>query len=176
LYQRILNPPYPLTLDAHALKTFDLFEALLFDRQEDIPDVPILSLGTELKNVLDHLRERGLVRAMRLILLMQVFKKAFPGRPVPSTQNSVLGSVYSVLEWLNGFQNNGRGFLFWLYVLSLGIGLFNLLPLPIVDGGRMLQTALKRAYGEQQGNLFYGKVSLAVFILLIASMLLPVII
>ena len=84
--------------------------------------------------------------------------------------------VNTILEWFNGLQNNGRGFLFWLYVLSLGIGLFNLLPLPIVDGGRMVQTALKRAYGEEKGNGIFGKVSIAFFILLIASMLLPAII
>ncbi|MFW5852565.1 MAG: site-2 protease family protein [Nanoarchaeota archaeon] len=31
---------------------------------------------------------------------------------------------------------------FWLFLLNIGIGLFNLLPLGIVDGGRMLQIAL----------------------------------
>ena len=84
--------------------------------------------------------------------------------------------VNSILEWFNGLQNNGRGFLFWLYLLSFGIGLFNLLPLPIVDGGRMLQTALKSAYGEEKGNSIFGKVSVACFILLLASLLLPPII
>jgi len=82
----------------------------------------------------------------------------------------------TILEWFNGLQNNGRGFLFWVYVLSLGIGLFNLLPLPIVDGGRMVQIALKRAYGEEKGNNIFGKVSIAFFILLITSMVLPALI
>lgn len=34
------------------------------------------------------------------------------------------------------------GFFFWLFILNLGVGLFNLAPLGIVDGGRMLQVGL----------------------------------
>lgn len=90
--------------------------------------------------------------------------------------SSIGGFFYHILEWFNGLQNNGRGFLFWLYALSFGIGLFNLLPLPIVDGGRMVQTGLKRKYGEERGNVIYGKVSLAFFILLIASFIVPAVV
>src|SRR3989344_1080166 len=45
--------------------------------------------------------------------------------------------LYSVLYWLTGFLR-------WLFLLSMGIGLFNLLPLPIVDGGRMAQVFLHK--------------------------------
>ena len=31
---------------------------------------------------------------------------------------------------------------FWLYAISLGVGLFNLLPLGPVDGGRMFNTGI----------------------------------
>lgn len=55
----------------------------------------------------------------------------------------------------------------WLSILSLGIGLFNLLPLPIVDGGKMLQTFLKRLWGEQRGNARYGKVALFFLLILL---------
>jgi membrane-associated protease RseP (regulator of RpoE activity) len=64
-------------------------------------------------------------------------------------------------------------FLRWLFVLSLGIGLFNLLPLPIVDGGRMTQTFLKRLWGEQRGNNAYGKIGIFFLLLLILSLLIP---
>jgi len=43
-----------------------------------------------------------------------------------------------------------RGFLKWLFLLNLFVGLANLLPLGIVDGGRMLQTALHSIYGNKE--------------------------
>jgi membrane-associated protease RseP (regulator of RpoE activity) len=40
---------------------------------------------------------------------------------------------------------------FWLYLLNLGIGLFNLVPLGIVDGGRMLQITLASLFKSKTG-------------------------
>ena len=48
----------------------------------------------------------------------------------------------------------------WLYILNLGIGLFNLLPLGPVDGGRMLQTALLRFFSEKRANAIWKNVSI----------------
>jgi len=45
-----------------------------------------------------------------------------------------------------------KGFLKWLFLLNLFIGLANLLPLGIVDGGRMLQTALHSLYPNDKGR------------------------
>jgi membrane-associated protease RseP (regulator of RpoE activity) len=45
-----------------------------------------------------------------------------------------------------------RGLLKWLFLLNLFIGLANLLPLGIVDGGRMLQTALHSLYPNNKGR------------------------
>lgn len=45
------------------------------------------------------------------------------------------------------------GLLFWLYALNLGIGLFNLVPIPILDGGRMFQTALQCLFGKKRQKL-----------------------
>lgn len=42
-----------------------------------------------------------------------------------------------------------RGLIRWLFLLNFFIGLANLLPLGIVDGGRMLETALHRLYGNE---------------------------
>jgi membrane-associated protease RseP (regulator of RpoE activity) len=41
--------------------------------------------------------------------------------------------------------------LIYIYALSLGIGLFNLLPLGPVDGGRMFQLLSVRIFGEKRG-------------------------
>ena len=66
-------------------------------------------------------------------------------------------------------------FLRWLFVLSLGIGLFNVLPLPIVDGGRMAQTFLRKAWGEHRGNKAFGTVSFFFLLVLALSLLVPMI-
>ena len=42
-----------------------------------------------------------------------------------------------VIEWINQL-------LVWIAAMNFGVGLFNLLPLGIVDGGRMLHVALHR--------------------------------
>ena len=56
-----------------------------------------------------------------------------------------------VIEWFSEL-------FFWLYVLNLGIGLFNLLPLGIVDGGRMLQIVLSRMSKSREGEMKAQKI------------------
>ena len=70
---------------------------------------------------------------------------------------------YRIVKKLGGFS-------LWLFLLSFGIGIFNLLPLPIVDGGRMSQVFLQKWKGNKRGNFWYAKVSLF-FLLLLLSML-----
>ena len=74
---------------------------------------------------------------------------------------------------VNSFLLTIIAFLRWLFLLSFGIGLFNLLPLPIVDGGRMMQTFLKRNYGEEKGNRFYGKIGFFFLAVLVLVLVLP---
>ncbi len=66
-------------------------------------------------------------------------------------------------------------FLRWLFLLSFGIGLFNLLPLPIVDGGRMAQVFLHQLKGQELGERRYRQVSLFFLGLLLLNLLLPLI-
>jgi membrane-associated protease RseP (regulator of RpoE activity) len=44
-----------------------------------------------------------------------------------------------VLKWLTGFA-------FWLFMLNIGIGLFNLLPIGPLDGGRMFQLVCLKVF------------------------------
>lgn len=74
--------------------------------------------------------------------------------------------LYVVVDWFNVFLK-------WLFLLSLGIGLFNLLPLPIVDGGRMVQVSLQRLKGKDKGNNWYGKISLFFLLILVLSLVYP---
>lgn len=83
---------------------------------------------------------------------------------VKDTYQSKTGTaLYGILKWFNDFLR-------WLVLLSVGIGLFNLLPLPVVDGGRMLQVFLQKLKGEVRGNVYYSKI--AWFFLLILVILL----
>ncbi|MBI2662557.1 site-2 protease family protein [Candidatus Woesearchaeota archaeon] len=66
-------------------------------------------------------------------------------------------------------------FLHWLFILSLGIGLFNLLPLPIVDGGRMVQVFLHKLKGPKNGEKRYRQISLFFLLILILTLILPLI-
>lgn len=50
--------------------------------------------------------------------------------------------------------------LYWLWVLNLGIGLFNLVPLGPIDGGRMLDGALKHYFKEARANSIKKTVSI----------------
>lgn len=47
---------------------------------------------------------------------------------------SFLGKLPYFIIWLNRF-------IMWLFIINIGVGLFNLLPLGIVDGGRMFYLA-----------------------------------
>jgi regulator of sigma E protease len=68
--------------------------------------------------------------------------------------------------------------LFWMYfhlaaLLSIGIGFFNLLPIPVLDGGAVVMTLAEAVTGRalpekaQNAGLTFGLVSLVVFALLV---------
>ncbi len=61
----------------------------------------------------------------------------------------------------------------WVYLLSMGIGIFNLLPLPIVDGGRMVQTFCRKLKGELSGDKRYGQIGIFFVILLLLNLFYP---
>lgn len=67
--------------------------------------------------------------------------------------------VPRAIEWLSGF-------LYWLFVLNLGIGLFNLLPLGPIDGGRMLKAVLERI-SPKKGYAIWKYVSLFFFAIIL---------
>ncbi|MEM2916248.1 MAG: site-2 protease family protein [Candidatus Woesearchaeota archaeon] len=58
------------------------------------------------------------------------------------------------------------GLLYWLFLLSLGIGLFNLLPIGPIDGGRMLHLALQKVFKQKASQRVWVFIS-TVFLLLV---------
>ncbi|MBW2992199.1 site-2 protease family protein [Candidatus Woesearchaeota archaeon] len=77
--------------------------------------------------------------------------------------------LFDVLLW---FKN----LLQWVFVLSFGIGLANLLPLGPVDGGRMLQVALHKLYGDKKkGDRLWRQISLLFLFILVINIFFPII-
>lgn len=64
-------------------------------------------------------------------------------------------------------------FLKWIFILSLGIGLFNLLPLPIVDGGRMMQVIMHKIHGQKKGERRYRQIGILFLLILLLSLIYP---
>ena len=77
--------------------------------------------------------------------------------------------VYYSVNWVSGLLR-------WLFLLSLGIWLFNLLPLPIVDGGRMAQTFLRKLRGPENGEKRYRQLSLLFLLILLLNLFFPLLV
>jgi membrane-associated protease RseP (regulator of RpoE activity) len=60
-----------------------------------------------------------------------------------------------------------------LFILTLGIGFANLLPLGPVDGGRILQVTLYKWFDKAKANMIWKKISLATFFILLFNLLFP---
>jgi membrane-associated protease RseP (regulator of RpoE activity) len=82
-----------------------------------------------------------------------------------TTKDNVPDFVLDLTKWINML-------LFWLWVVSLGIGLFNLLPLGPIDGGRMFYTAMLGLFNEKKARNLFKYIS-AFCLLLIFINLLP---
>ncbi|MBT4935321.1 site-2 protease family protein [Candidatus Woesearchaeota archaeon] len=87
----------------------------------------------------------------------------------PRYEAGFLSTVYYGIDWITGFLR-------WLFLLSLGIGLFNLLPLPIVDGGRMAQVFLHKLRGQEKGEKSYRKISMFFLFILLLNLFFPLIV
>ncbi len=62
------------------------------------------------------------------------------------------------------------GLFIWIYILNLGIGLFNLIPIPICDGGRMMQLALVKIFDEKKGMMLWKIVGMLFLFLIIINL------
>lgn len=63
------------------------------------------------------------------------------------------------------------GLLYWLYVLNIGIGLFNLAPMGPIDGGRMLQVALQKFMKKEKADKYWKYIGLFFLALVIINVL-----
>jgi membrane-associated protease RseP (regulator of RpoE activity) len=59
----------------------------------------------------------------------------------------------------------------WLFILNVGIGLFNLVPIGPIDGGRMLRIALARFFKKERAEQLFKSVSLLFLGLVLVNIL-----
>ncbi len=65
----------------------------------------------------------------------------------------------AILVWITGL-------LYWLYLLNIGIGIFNLVPLGPVDGGRIMYATLEKYFSKEKTK-YIGKYISLFFLLVI---------
>lgn len=80
--------------------------------------------------------------------------------------NMFMSVLYAVLMWIAKLVNITG-------ILSLGIGLANLLPLGPVDGGRMLQVSLMRIKGKEAGLKLWKNIAVVTLLILVMNIFWP---
>jgi membrane-associated protease RseP (regulator of RpoE activity) len=63
------------------------------------------------------------------------------------------------------------GLLYWLYVLNLGIGLFNLAPMGPLDGGRMLLVTLQQFFEKKKAIKYWKNIGFFFLALVLVNIL-----
>jgi len=99
--------------------------SILRDGQEMEFDVEIMSSPDD--------PERGLIGIMR--------DNSIPYKP-----------VMNFIDWSN-VDFNISMFLLWLWMISFFIGIINMLPLPILDGGKFIHTIIDKRFSEKSVNV-----------------------
>ncbi len=72
--------------------------------------------------------------------------------------------VNQIFEWL-------KDLVYWLFVLNLGVGLFNLIPIGPIDGGRMLHVVLQKIMPHKQARRVWYGVSFVFLFSILGSLL-----
>ena len=80
------------------------------------------------------------------------------------TRESVPGFVLPLTKWFNML-------FFWIWIISLGIGLFNLLPLGPIDGGRMFYVAMLNFFDYKKAMKIFKAMTIFCLILIIINLL-----
>jgi membrane-associated protease RseP (regulator of RpoE activity) len=67
-----------------------------------------------------------------------------------------VGNFQSIKEAYTGYKeyiNFSVNVFFWVFLINLGVGAFNLLPIRFLDGGRMWEILLRRFVGKRAGDI-----------------------
>jgi len=81
------------------------------------------------------------------------------------------GVIANYGKFLPGIALWFLGLFYWLYLLNLGIGLFNLVPIGPIDGGRMLKVTLQKFFKEKKADDIWKGVSVFFLSLVLITLL-----
>ena len=104
----------------------------------EIASVSVIRDGQALEKTLEVMAspdnpERGLIGIMR--------DNSIPYKP-----------VMNFIDWTN-VDFNISMFLVWLWMISFFIGIINMLPLPILDGGKFIHTIIDKRFSDKSVNI-----------------------
>ena len=63
-------------------------------------------------------------------------------------------------EWLGNFPNYLNELIVWIVILNIAIGIMNLLPIWITDGGQIFYTMLNKYFSEKNSMIWLNIISL----------------
>ena len=109
-----------------------------------IRDGQALEFGLEVMASPDD-PERGLIGIMR--------DNSIPYKP-----------VMNFIDWAN-VDFNISMFLLWLWMISFFIGIINMLPLPILDGGKFIHTIIDKRFSDKSVNIVMWGIYAFTFVL-----------
>jgi membrane-associated protease RseP (regulator of RpoE activity) len=100
-------------------------------------------------------------------------------KPRKGFDNGFVTAIKTPLLWLvgnpYGLGGASAGLLAWIFMLSLGLGLANLLPVGPVDGGRMILESLQKIWGDVLGKKIWFKTTLVMVIIIVILIFVPII-
>jgi len=90
------------------------------------------------------------------------------GNDIKPRFSSLIGRVsYYSIDWI-------KELFFWIWFISLNIGIINLYPIYITDGARMLRITLERIFNDKKrANKIWGIINKISLYLLLALLLIP---
>jgi len=116
----------------------------------EIASVSVIRDGQVLEKTLEVIAspddpERGLIGIMR--------DNSIPYKP-----------VMDFIDWTN-VDFNISMFLLWLWMISFFIGIINMLPLPILDGGKFIHTIIDKRFSDKSVNIVMWGIYAFTFVL-----------
>ena len=112
------------------------------------------------------LQETAGISLMILAALVDLIKQIFSGNGVPAGLAGPVGIVHQATN--AGLVEQGLlSILSFSGMLSLNLGIMNVLPIPALDGGRMFFILLEKFIGKAKVRKFEGTANLSGFIILL---------
>jgi len=87
------------------------------------------------------------------------------------SENYKVKDKYSYIKTFVGAFLWMNKLLLWLFIINLGVGLFNLLPIGPVDGGRMFYATLLHYFSKTKAKRIFSIVSLFILLLIFINIL-----